>query len=53
MKGVLLDCAKIERLAADIYQQLAAQTRFRKEVRATFARLAEDEYEHAAQLEIH
>lgn len=52
MKAVLIDCERIERLAADIYQQLAGQTGFSNEVRETFARLAEDERDHAAQLEM-
>jgi len=52
VKAVLIDCGRIERLAAEIYQQLANQTGFCNEVRETFARLAEDEREHAAQLEM-
>lgn len=50
MKAVLLDCEKIERLAAEIYQQLSRQPGFCEPVRTTFARLADDEREHAAQL---
>jgi len=52
MKAVLLDCAKIESLTAHIYQQMAGQSGFCDKVRETFARLAEDEREHAAQLEM-
>jgi len=52
VKAVLIDCGRIERIAAEIYQQLARQTGFSDEIRETFARLAEDEREHAAQLEM-
>lgn len=50
MKAVLLDCEKIERLAAEIYQRLSRQPGFREPVRTTFTRLAEDERAHAIQL---
>lgn len=52
MNGILVDCGSIERLAAEIYQRLAAQTTFSETVRKTFARLAADEVEHAAQLDL-
>jgi rubrerythrin len=49
---MLLDCGKIERLAGDIYRKMACQPGFCDTVRSTFARMAEDEQEHAAQLEM-
>jgi rubrerythrin len=52
MKAILLDCGKIERLAEDIYRQMARQSEFSEKVRATFTQMAEDEREHAAQLDL-
>jgi len=52
VKAVLIDCGKIERLAADIYRRLASHREFCDEVRATFARLAQDELDHATQLDM-
>jgi len=52
MKAFLIDCGKIERLAADIYRHLSSHREFCDEVRATFARLAQDELDHATQLDM-
>ena len=52
MHGLLNDCSRIERLAQEIYQQLAVADRFQTPVRDLFRRLADDEQDHVRQIEM-
>jgi rubrerythrin len=51
MRELLRDCSTIERLAEEIYRQLAADATYAGRVRETFARLAQDERDHARQID--
>ena len=52
MRNYLNDCLKIERVMGEFYRKLARVERYSEEVRSAFARMAQDEEDHARQLEI-
>lgn len=52
MRGFLSDCHKVEIIAGQIYQQLAGDPAYAREVRAVFQRLGSDERDHARQIDL-
>lgn len=49
--GLINDCCRIEKLTGEIYTFLAREGGYREPVRQAFQRLADDERDHARQLE--
>jgi len=52
MRGFLVDCSRIETLVSKIYQHLANDKTFAKEVSKVFQKLSEDERAHARHIDL-
>ncbi len=52
MRGFLIDCRRIETLASKIYQHLANNKAYAKEVRKVFQKLSDDERAHARHIDL-
>lgn len=52
MRSYLNDCLKIEQVMGEVYRKLADVRTYSDQLRSIFLRMAEDEEEHAHQLEI-
>jgi rubrerythrin len=52
MRGLLLNCKRIEEIASKIYKQLAGDSNYANEVRKVFQKLTDDEKAHARNFDL-
>ena len=52
MRGLLLNCKRIEEIASEIYRQLAGDCNYANEVRKIFQKLTDDEKAHARNFDL-
>ncbi|MGK2906806.1 MAG: ferritin family protein [Desulfuromonadales bacterium] len=52
MRGLLVNCQKIEEIASKIYRKLAGESTYANEVRKVFQKLTDDEKSHARNFDV-